>query len=104
MAIKKKVYISMPMNDRTHAQIETLKRQYLAHVANLFLEFADLFDFVLIDGDSILDTKDFNKIDIMYFAEGWQDDPACVLEHDACIQYDILYITDKEKKNEQETA
>jgi len=104
-----KLFVSLPMKDKTEGEIRTKQKELLAEIKNRNL-YADK-DIVLINTflnedapKGLLDNQIglwylgkslelLAQADIAIFATGWARARGCVIEHQACISYgiDTLY-------------
>ena len=97
----KKVFISQPMRGKSKDEILTERNRITKEIQNL------------IGNHEVLDTyfDDFGECskplqylakslfmladaDCAYFAQGWQDDRGCRIEHDSAVAYDIEVLKD----------
>lgn len=98
----KKVFISMPMNGLTEAEIKERLSQAQQTVKNITqlgnLEFIDSYieeagpfgtSALWYLGESI---KRLSEANIAYFCPGWKDARGCVIEHECASKYGIRII------------
>ena len=114
----KKIFLSLPMSGRSNkeirAQIEQMKMEFLLKNP---LDKGELIEFVHNFLEMEVETNTFdpfegerktpalyylgraiNKMaycDGVYFGKGWSKARGCLIEMEACVKYDILYLINR---------
>ena len=95
----KKLFISQPMKGKTDEEILAERANAIraavdmlgeeVEVIDSFFQGADLTTPLEYLGESL---KLLAKADVAYFATGWNKARGCLIEHECCEQYGIVYI------------
>ena len=95
--MKKLLFISQPMKDKTDEEIIAVREQAIKSAKNLLGEEVDVIDSFFQSvphGAKPLwylakSIKLLSMADVAYFADGWENYRGCQIEHQCAVQYGI---------------
>lgn len=98
----KKLFVSLPMNDRSKEEIFEEMNFYKNEVEKYLGEEVELLDTYFDLGDNargidyIAKSIEYlSKADIVYFGRYWRNSRGCRIEHDCCVEYGYTMISDE---------
>lgn len=99
--MKKKLFISQPMANRTEEEIKFEKEKIIEEVRKIYGDI-DVIDSYIEDSPEdasgiwylAKSIEMLDEADIVYFAYGWQLNRGCIIEHEVCKRYDKTIIKD----------
>lgn len=101
----KKLFISQPINGKTDEEILAERKTAIVKAKELVGEEVEVIDTFYMDFSSnakpleylARSIADLAKVDVAYFAKGWDEERGCKIEYECAIQYGIQTITDSSK-------
>lgn len=95
----KKIFISIPMNNKSDSQIHSEMDDIKNKLSKMYNDFEVLDSFINETYDSPLmyiakSIEVLSKADVAFFAKGWESARGCIVERLCCEQYGIPIIED----------